>query len=193
MKIRTAMAALALVTLATGCSLGGKPPRTLLTLYPAAQVAAGTGRTAAAGETMTVAVPTAPAALATVRVPVYASGPAIAYVKGVAWNDTPAKLLQAILSETIAAQTGRVVLDVKQTIADPGTRLTGQLVQFGIDATRNEAVVTYDAALFRDGGAVSTRRFEARRPVATVEATTVGTPLTEAANDVAAQVAKWIR
>ena len=79
----------------------------------------------------------------------------------------PAPLFGRLLGETIAARTGRVVLDPSQYSHDPGTRLTGQLQRFGLDPNAMEVVVVYDAAIARgnDGG-VATNRFEARVPVA---------------------------
>ena len=64
---------------------------------------------------------------------------------------------------------------------------------FGIDAATRQAVVTFDAALTRAGKTkVEKRRFEARVPVATIDATTSGTALNQAANQVAVEVAQWV-
>lgn len=178
----------------SGCfSFGADPPPTLLTLTPAATIAPGTAQTASAGEAITVAVPSVPQALATPRVPVHASDTSIAYVKDAQWVEQPNQLFQRLLSETIAARSGRPVLSPRQFSFDPGTRLAGQLLMFGIDAATNEAVVTYDAAVSRSGGSsVETRRFEARAPVTEIEREAVGVALNAAANQVAADVAGWI-
>ena len=127
------------------------------------------------------------------RVPVRQGGIAIAYVKDAQWVDTPDKLFRDLLSETIGARTGRVVLSDQQRTLDPGARLTGQLLAFSIDADRSEAVVTYDAALLRGGGArIETRRSEARVPVAVIDRASVSTALNQAANQVAGDIATWI-
>lgn len=190
--MRNKLAALGLFALSGCISFGSEPPPYLLTLTSAATVPAATSRTAAAGEAITVVTPTVPQALATARVPVVSNGTAIAYVKDAQWVDTPNALFGRLLSETIAARTGRVVLDPRQFSFDPGIRLTGQLQSFGVDSDSMEAIVLYDAALARGADRVETRRFEARVPVAVVETAAVGTALNQAANQVATDVAAWI-
>src|SRR5258708_36338766 len=88
----------------TGCiSLGGeKTPPSLLTLTPAATMAAGTERSAAAGTAVTVVIPSVPQSLQTLRVPVQASTTSIAYIKDAQWIEQPNKLFQHLLAETIA-------------------------------------------------------------------------------------------
>lgn len=172
-------------------SFGADPPERLVRLSATASVQPQTSRTAAASETITVIEPTVSRELQTARIPVRTGGTAVAYVKDAQWVDMPAAEFARLLSETISA-TGRVVLDRKQFTFDPGTRLTGQLHAFGIDADSMEAVVAYDAALARGADQVETRRFEARVPVAAVDGASVGPALNEAANQVAAQVAGWI-
>jgi cholesterol transport system auxiliary component len=177
----------------SGCvSFGPKPPKSLLTLTAAKIVAANSTRTAAAGQTITILYPTAPVAITVPRIPVYDGNAPLSYVVDAAWNDTPVRLFQHLLSETVAAQTGRIVLDLRQYTLDPGLRISGQLQNFGIDARTMQAVVTYDALIVRAGGKIETRRFEARVPVARIDAASVGAPLNQAANMVAGDVATWI-
>lgn len=179
----------------SGCvSLGGgKAPPILLNLTAATTIAANDVRSAGAGEAITIAVPVAPQAIATNRVAVSDGPVAIAYVKDAVWVEPPARLFQRLLSETVAAKTGRVVLDPRQYALDPGLQLTGQLKSFGIDAKTQQAVVIYDAAISRDKGKrLETRRFEARADVATITPSGSGTGLNKAANAVAADVASWI-
>src|SRR3546814_5571927 len=108
------------------------------------------------------------------------------------WVDRPGCLFQRLLSETIAANTVRVVLNPDQFSGEPSTRLQGELIDFGIDARSSQAVVTYDAILLGENGATMTkRRFSATRPVSPIEPARVGRALNDAANDVAAQVAVW--
>ena len=85
------------------------------------------------------------------------------------------------------------MLDPSQYSHDPGTRLTGQLLRFGLDPNAMQVVVVYDAAIARgaDGG-VATNRFEARVPVAEATPAAVAPALNQAANQVAEQVAAWI-
>lgn len=183
------VAALAL----SGCiSFGAKPPKTLLTLVAATSMTADTARQAAPGQTVTILYPTTPAAINVTRVPVYAHDGTISYLKDIAWNDTPSHLFQNLLSEIVAAKTGKVVIDARQYTVDPGTRISGQLLKFGIDAQAMHAVVRYDAILMRSGGTgIDTRRFEAVVPVTSVDAG-AGAALNQAANTVAAQVAAWV-
>jgi cholesterol transport system auxiliary component len=187
--------ALALLATLSGCvSFGGKPPQRLLSLDAAQKVAPGTLRTVTAGSTITVADPEAPRMLDTVRVPVRTSPTSVAYVTKVQWADTPRHLFQKLLSETIAATSNRIVLDPGQYSADAGQRLMGELVDFGLDAASNNAVVTYDAILTGPGGtAIARQRFTASAPVGgKIDAADIGAPLNQAANKVAADVAAWL-
>jgi cholesterol transport system auxiliary component len=190
MIMRALIAASAALLLA-GC-FGGGGPDELLTLRAEQTRPVATPRTAAPGEAITVVEPTVPAALATNRVPVYVAPQTIQYLRNAFWADDPGELFRNVLSETIAATTDRVVLDPAQYTHDPGTRLTGQLQMFGLDADRMEAVVLYDAQLARGTAPVATNRFEARVPVGAAEAAAVAPALNRAANLVAAQVAAWV-
>jgi cholesterol transport system auxiliary component len=192
--MKTVLVAAMLMTL-TGCvSFGAKPPKQLLTLNATSQRPVGTTRTASSGETITVYVPVALPPISSTRVPVYEGDNAVAYVKDALWVDAPARQFQRLLSETVAATTGRVVLDIRQYTADPGLRIQGTLQRFGVEASAQpQAVVVYDAMIMRSGGVVDSRRFEARAPVAAIEAVSAGSALSVAANDVAAQVAAWIK
>lgn len=190
---RTLVAALAVPLALSGCiSLAPKPPKLLLTLTPTATPAPGMAQNSATTPTITVMVPVIPQSLATARIPVQ-TGQAIAYLTDVYWVEPPQRLFARLMADTITAQTGRVVLSSAQSFADPGARLSGELRTFGIDGTTSEAVVTYDAALTRgDATKIEKRRFEARVPLATINATTAGPALDQAANSVAAQVAAWV-
>ena len=185
------LAALGLAGLLAGCSFGPKVPDSLFRLTPAQAVPVETSRSATPAQAVTVLVPTVPQELRTPRVPVRTGG-SVAYLKDAQWVEMPGPLFGRLLSETIAARTGRVVLDPAQFAFDPGVRLTGQLLSFGIDAASNEAVVTYDAALARTADRVEIRRFEARVPVAAIDPASAGPALNQAANQVATEVAGWI-
>lgn len=191
MKQSRLLTALGAVALAGCVSFGAEPPASLMTLTPAATRPADQGRVAPAGQAITVVEPTVPQELATQRVPVE-TGNAVAYVKDAQWVDMPSALFAHLLSETIAARTGRVVLDPRQFTLDPGIRLTGRLQMFGIDADRMEAVAIYDAALASGPDKVETRRFEARVPIAAIDQPSAAAALNQAANRIAAEVADWI-
>ena len=185
--------ALAVLPLAGCISFGAKPPSALLTLSSAEQVPVGQTQSSAGARTVTIQVPTVPQALANNRVPVRASATEIAYIKDAQWAELPARQFARVLSDTVSARTGRVVLSGAQSLAEPGAQLAGQLSWFGVDAASRNAVVTFDAALVRDeGGALEKRRFEARVPVLEIEAAPVGVALNQAANQVAGEVADWL-
>ena len=171
---------------------GGKTPPWLLTLTPQAPPPASIARTAGPGEAVTIELPVVPKEIRTNRVPVHSGPIAIAYVENLTWVDTPDKLFQDLLTETVTRTTNRVVLDPRQSSLDPGVTVTGNLSRFGYDAQEGSVIVRYDAAMTRAGGAaVATRRFEARAP-ADGTASTVGTALNAAANQVAIEVAAWV-
>ena len=179
-----------------GCSLGGllgggKTPPSLLRLTPEAQAVA-IQRSASAGEAVTVSVPIVPKELRTTRVPAQISPYDVQYVEDLQWVDTPDRLFQGLLAETLRRRTSRVVLDPKMTTLDPGLVVNGQLNRFGFDEASSSVVVEFDAALSRAGGtAVETRRFTAAVP-ATAEPASLTPALNRAANQVALDVAGWI-
>lgn len=179
----------------TGCALlggGPKPPPWLMTLAPTVPAPASVVRSANAGEAVTIEVPVVPKELRSVRVPAQSGETAIAYIKGLQWVDTPDRLFQDLLSETVLRTTNRVVIDPKQSTLDPGLVVSGQLSRFGYEAGAGTVLVRYDAALSTAGGTrVESRRFEGRAP-ADGTAATVGPALNQAANQVALDVARWI-
>ena len=188
---RLTLVALAGLSLAA-CFGGKKVPPTLLTLTPAAAAPASPSRASDAANAVTIDVPVVPKEIATTRVPALVGPTAIAYIKNLMWVETPDRLFQRLVSETVLRTTNRVVLDPRQSSLDPGLHLTGSLSRFGYDAQEGAVLVRYDGALATTGGTrVETRRFEARVP-ADGTANTVGPALNAAANQVAAQVASWI-
>ena len=184
--------ALALAVLPLSACFGGHTPAQLLTLTAAETRPVAQPRTAGAGEAITVVPPTVPQALRTTRIPVYVSDTVVQYIKDADWVENPGNLFGRLLGETIAARTGRVVLDPAQYSHDPGTRLTGTLVKFGLDPARMEAVIVYDAAIARGPTGVATNRFEARVQVAAATPAAVAPALNQAANQIADQVAAWV-
>jgi len=194
-RLRTPLlVAVAAVSLSACFGLGGKTPPFLLTLDAAAAPSAGGARTAAEAATLTILIPTAPQKLRTTRIPVQQDESSVTYVKDAQWVEAPSRLFQRLVSETISASTTRVVLDEGQYLTAPGEQLAGQLMEFGVDAGTNEAVVVYQAMLVSAGGkTVTQRRFEAREPIGgKVEAKPVGEALTRAANKVAGEVTGWL-
>lgn len=194
-KLRASLLSAALAATLSGCiGLGGKTPPFLLTLDPDTAPQAGAARTAAEAATLTILIPTAPQKLRTTRIPVQQDDASVTYVKDAQWVEAPSRLFQRLVSETVAARTARVVLDEGQYLTAPGEQLAGQLMEFGVDARSNEAVVVFQAMLVSAGGkTVTQRRFEVREPIGgKVEAKPVGEALTRAANKVAADVTGWL-
>ena len=194
MMLRVAAAVAVAMSLSACALLGGgpKPPPTLLTLTPSAAAPESVARSANAGETVTIETPVIPKELRSVRVPAQIGPTAVAYIKDLQWVDTPDRLFQNLLAETVLRTTSRVVIDPKQSALDPGLVVSGQLSSFGYEAGQGTVLVRYDAAMTTAGGTrVETRRFEARTP-ADGTAATVGPALNDAANQVAAQLAQWI-
>jgi cholesterol transport system auxiliary component len=186
------LAAIAPLFALSACLGGPAVPDHLLTLTSAEARPAATPRSAGAGEAITVAVPAVPQALRTTRIPVYVNETRIQYLEDAAWVENPGALLARVLGETIAARTGRVVLDPSQYSHDPGTRLTGTLVKFGLDPAAMQVVIVYDAAVARGATGVTTNRFEARVAVADATPAVVAPALNQAANQLAGEVAAWV-
>ena len=190
-------AAMAIALSISGCSaaslLGaGKVPPYLLTLTSEAPATGEFTRSATPGEAVTIAAPIIAKELRTVRIPVQVTPTAIEYVTGVQWADTPDRLFQDLVAETVRRTTRRVVLDPDQAALDPGLVVSGQLSRFGYDAVEQAVIVRYDAALSTSGGTrVETRRFESRVPTS-ADAAGIGPALNSAANRVALDVARWI-
>jgi cholesterol transport system auxiliary component len=192
---RAMPAALALTL--SACSLGGmlgggKTPANLLSLTPQAALPDQIVRSANAGEAVTIGTPLIAKELRSVRVPVQISPTEVAYVTDLQWVDTPDRLFQGLLAETVRRTTGRVVLDTRQVALDPGLVINGELQRFGYDQASGNVIVRFDAAKAANGGTrVDTRRFEAQVP-ASGDAASVGPALNQAANQVALEVAQWI-
>lgn len=180
-----------LALLAAGCLGGGSAPSELLTLTATQTLPPGEGRSADA-DALAVLTPSVPKAINTRRIPVYVTPITIEYLVNATWVEEPNELFRRVLAETIAARTGRLVLDPNNFTQEAGATLSGQLLQFGFDPTRMQVVVSYEAALARGPQALQTQRFEARVPVTTQTAATIAPALNLASNQVAEQVADWI-
>lgn len=195
MKLRILISVFAAAALA-GCAglLGGgaKVPPTLQTLTPEAADPGAIARNASAGQAVTIATPIISSQLRTLRVPAQISPTDVQYVTNLKWVDTPDKLFQSLLEETVRRTTNRVVVNPGQTGLDPGTVVQGELERFGYDARTGQVVVAYNASMSSpDGAQVQTKRFVASE-AADGSGPSVGPALNRAANAVAQQVAQWI-
>ena len=197
MKLLRTFAPILAATALAGCSLssllggGGKPPVMLQTLTPEAADPGAVVRSAAAAQAVTIETPVIANELRTVRVPVQISPTDVQYVTNLQWVDTPDKLFQNLVEETVRRSTNRVVLNPNQTGVDPGVVLRGELEKFGYNGQTGQVEVAYDATLTSSGAEVQTRRFVASAP-ADGTGPSVGPALNSAANQVAQQVAQWI-
>ena len=187
------LAVMLLVPLAGCVSFGGKAPPTMLVLTPASMVQGGTQQSGDAAQALVVLAPDTPRKIDTNRVPVQLDDSNIAYIKDAVWADKPARLMQSLLMETIAAKTGKLVLNEIDAGGKATRFLSGSLLEFGIDESRHEAVIVYDAVKLERGQVVQKQRFEAREPVGDkIEARPSGEALNAAANKVADQIAAWV-
>jgi cholesterol transport system auxiliary component len=184
---------LSLAVLLAGCvNLGGKAPPSLLVLTPQQGVAGGTAYSGAAKDALVILIPEVPRKLETTRVPVQIDSANIAYLTNAVWADKPARLMQMLLMETVAAKNGRLVLNEVDAGGKAEHYLAGTLLEFGIDATRNEAIVVYDAVRLQNGKPIEKRRFEAREAVVEVKPAAAGAALNQAANSIANDISAWL-
>ena len=193
---RYSLVVLGALTLSACLGGGGrKVPATLLTLTSSAPAPSNIDRAAVPGAVVTIDVPAIPKELATTRVPAQVGPSAIAYIQDLQWIESPDRLFQHLLQETMVRTTNRIVLDPRapNTFPSNSVMLTGTLSRFGYDAQEGMVVVRYDAVMVAhdDVTRLQVRRFEAREP-ADGTAATVGPALNIAANRVAAEVAQWV-
>lgn len=195
---RTAIAILPV--LALGLALGGcvkfgtKPPPQLLTISASATPQAGQPMSSAGRQVLSVFAPDVPRALESLRVAVQQDETSIAYVQKAQWAEAPRQMFRRVLSDTIAADGTVFVAGGEQGAVMGARRLSGTLVEFGVDARTREAVVTFDATITSaTPGEAMRQRFTARVPVRKIEADRVARPINEAANKVAADVALWVK
>lgn len=173
-------------------SFGSKAPVAMLTLSAEASVAAGSRISGQPQEALVVLTPQVPRKLDTNRIAVQIDAGNVAYLKDSAWADKPAILVQQLLAETLSAKNGRLVLSEEETGSRAEKYLTGQLVEFGIDESRMEAVAIFDAVHIRKGSPIEKRRFEAREALAEIRPGEAGQALNVAANRLAGEVAAWL-
>ncbi|WP_232496296.1 ABC-type transport auxiliary lipoprotein family protein [Novosphingobium kaempferiae] len=187
----SAAAALAL----SGCvSLGTKPPDELLKLTPEESAPAGATVSAQLTDAIFVMDPETDRGLDVLRVPVTVDAASVAYLKDALWVERPARQFRSLLAETLRARTGQMVVEGGDFETTGRTLLGGRLLQMGYDAQKQAVVVRFDAMRTDRGtGPVQTRRFEAVVNGVEAKAKPVGAALNQAANDVARQVADWVK
>lgn len=177
-----------------GCvSFGSEPPPQLLSLRSAAAVESSPQVAARATKAIVLIDLETPRKLQTQRVPVQVDDTAVAYVKDAMWVDNPRDMFRRLLSERLAGKAQMLVLDDSEMASGDAPRLSGQLMDFGVDARSNSARVRFIATLSdANGKALFRRDFAATAPVRKIKADSIALPIDMAAQDVAEQVADWI-
>lgn len=174
--------------------IGGNdtPPDALLTLRAAALGAPGEAIDPA--RSLSIDPPKVPGAIQTLRLPVTISDNEVQYLKAANWVEQPSRLFQRLLADTVGSRGNVLVLSNGQSNVAAARRLTGELLEFGLDVRGEPQVrVRFNALLTgRDGQPVAARRFESARPVASQAPSDVGVALNEAANEVSSEVAGWV-
>jgi cholesterol transport system auxiliary component len=184
---------IALPLLLTGCvNLAGKAPPSLLVLTANKAVASGAQNSGNPSQALVVLIPDVPRKIDTNRVPVQVDASQIAYLKNAFWADKPARLMQQLINETIRAQSNRLVLTEVEAGGNAERMLSGNLMEFGIDASRMEAVVIFEAVKMVRGKPLQTKRFERRASLTAILPAPAGAALNQAANEVAADIASWM-
>ncbi len=144
------------------------------------------------GKAVSVATPTAPGALQTLRIPVSISDTEIQYVPAASWSEQPNILFQRLLANTLAAH-GISVIDMRSTGRTASRRLTGQLQNFGVDLRQGREVhLRYDATLSTTTS-VHQHRFERSAQIHQVDGAEITTALNQIANAIASDVAAWVQ
>lgn len=179
----------------SGCiSLGGKPPEELLRLTPSEASPVGTTSSGQLTEAIVVLDPEADRGLDVLRVPVTVDASSVAYLKDALWIEKPTRQFRSLLAETLRARTGKLVVEGGDFEVTGRTLVGGRLLQMGYDVRTSAVVVRFDAIRTDRGGTpVQSKRFEAVVSGVEAKAKPVGAALNQAANDVARQVADWVK
>ncbi|PEQ13939.1 ABC transporter [Novosphingobium sp. PC22D] len=193
-RLRGAAFAMAASLALSGClGLGGKTPDQLISLTPRLSADPGATSSGKMSDAIVVLNPDTDRSLDMLRVPVRVDAATIAYLKDVAWVEKPARQFRALLAETLRAKTGRIVVEGGDFEVAGQTMVGGRLLKMGYDAPSQSVVVSFEAMRSNADGSVSTRRFEKTIPGIPPEAVGVAPALNRAANDVAEEVAEWVK
>ncbi|MBV7257834.1 membrane integrity-associated transporter subunit PqiC [Pacificimonas sp. WHA3] len=168
---------------------GNAPPAaSLLTLAATATAPEGTS-----GAPLLIVRPDVPGALRTTRIPVQTAQNELQYLDLASWVEQPNILFQRVLADTFEARSGRPAMDERNIDVVPAARLSGKLMEFGLDVSAERVVrVRYDAVLTSaNDGLLGTRRFEATEPVSSETGPAIASALGRAANRLAADIADW--
>ncbi|MGB3721563.1 MAG: ABC-type transport auxiliary lipoprotein family protein [Pacificimonas sp.] len=189
-KTLSLAAGLALAACGPLVQVGGNAPAPQSLLTVTANAAA---PTSVSGAPLLITTPSVPGKLKTLRIPVTTNANEVEYLGAATWLEQPNKLFHRVLIDTFESRTGRPALDERDVNVVPAARLSGDLLEFGLDVAAGSVVrVRYDAMLGSpDGGMLATRRFETTEPVSAETGPAVAYALGQAANRIAADVADW--
>ncbi len=180
--------------LLAGCiSLSKEPPPSLLNIQPDAKPVNGASWSGTAASALVIEAPSLPRKLDTDRVPVQIDAANVAYLKDASWVEKPDRLFQNLLAETISSAGNRLILDPFLTSGKQAETLSGQLVDFGVNAQEQQVVIIYDAVWQKGNGQIIKRRFQASEGVNEIAPADVGKAMNVAANRLAGEVAAWIK
>ncbi|KMO17188.1 ABC-type transport auxiliary lipoprotein family protein [Methylobacterium indicum] len=179
----------ALLALAVGaCGSGAVPTTFDLTALP------GAARSGAARRSIVVAEPVGLQPFEADRIIVREPGGAVSYLGGGQWADRLPRLVQTRVIQSLenANRLKSVSRPGDKVAAD--TVLITELRAFDIDAGRREAVVDLSAKLLQEssGTVVAAKVFQARVPVAEVNAAVAANGLDRALSQVLADMVRWI-
>lgn len=192
--IRASILALALTGALAGCiSIGTKPPDQLFRLTATEAAPVGDTSSGVITEAVVVLDPEAERALDVLRVPVNLDASRVAYLKDALWVERPTRQFRSLLAETLRSRTKRLVVEGGDFEVTGRTLIGGRLLQMGYDAQRRAVVVRFDAIRTERGGEITSHRFESVVNGIAPKAGAVGPALNQAANDVARQVADWVK
>ncbi|MEY4869608.1 MAG: hypothetical protein RIS11_802, partial [Pseudomonadota bacterium] len=134
------------LALLSGCvSFGTDAPPTMLVLQADSAVSAGKVKSGEVKDALVIMEPEAPRKLDTNRVAVQVDVSNMAYLKDAIWSDKPTVLIQQLVTETLSARSPRLILTENESAGRADSSLSGQLLEFGIDAATMEAVASFDA------------------------------------------------
>lgn len=193
-KLRgTVAAVLACLVLPACVNLGAKVPEVMFRLTADEAAPAGDLASGDLSKAILVLDPETDRSLDVTRVPVRLDSASIAYLEDAWWVEKPSRQFRSILAETLRARTGALVVEGTDLSPAGGMIVGGRLLDMGYDVPSSSVIVRFDAFRGARGGAVTVRRFEATVPNVKAEAVEVGPALNRAANDVARQVADWVK
>ncbi len=191
--LRSATMAAASLALAGCISIGGEVPEQLFRLTPETTAQVGSQVSGRPSDAIFVLDPEADRSLDVLRVPVRINDSSIAYLKDASWVEKPSRQFRSLLAETLRAETGRLVIEGGDFEHVGDLHVDGRLLRMGYDVPSRSVIVRFDATLGGRDGKIVTRRFESVVSGIEPKAKNVGPALNRAANDVARQIAAWIK